>query len=168
MSYFYRMGLTFMGVINKLRGVAGRGTDSGKYEFRLIIMREGVHPHHTVRKDNLQFKHKIEDVEYEVDPTTIYEWTPGLRRKLRWRLGGIKAGFIAVFREGTAKAISYKTPYVSPRLIKIIYGNRALTKALKDEFKEAMDVKRLFMIFLVLVVGLVLYLALTGQLKWGV
>ena len=32
---------------------------SGKYEFRLVRMKEGVNSHHTFRNENLEFKHKI-------------------------------------------------------------------------------------------------------------
>ena len=140
----------------------------GKYEFRLVIMRDGVNSHHTFRKKGLEFKHKIGEIEYEVYPTTIYIWRPPLMRRLTWRLRGIKGGFMAIYREGQSKAIGFKAPTVTPALIKVIYSSGALTKALKDEFKEGMDIKRLFMIFMVLAVGLVLYLALTGQLKLGV
>ena len=140
----------------------------GKYEFRLVIMKKGVNSHHTFRKEGLEFKHKIGDTEYEVDPTTIYIWRPGLRRRLMWKLKRIKGGFMAIYREGQPKAIGFKAPTVTPNLIKVIYTSGALTKALKDEFKEGMNVKTLFMIFMVLAVGLVLYLALTGQLKLGV
>lgn len=141
---------------------------SGKYEFRLVIMKEGVNSHHTLRKDDLEFEYKIGDTTYEVDPTTIYIWTPKLWRRLMWKLRRIKGGFMAVYREGEPKAIGFKAPKVTPSLIRVIYSSGALTKALKDEFKEGMDVKKLFMIFMVLAVGLVLYLALTGQLKLGV
>ena len=145
-----------------------KGILAGKYEFRLVIMSQGVNSHHTLRKDSLEFTHEIEETTYEVDPTTIYIWTPKLRRRIMWRLRRIKGGFMAVYREGQPKAIGFKAPIVTPNLIKVIYSSGALTKALKDEFKEGMDVKKLFMIFLVLAVGLVLYLALTGQLKVGV
>lgn len=144
------------------------GIMAGKYEFRLVIMKNGVNSHHTLRKDSLEFTHKIEETTYEVDPTTIYIWTPTLRRRIMWKLKRIKGGFMAIYREGQPKAIGFKAPKVTPNLIKVIYSSGALTKALKDEFKEGMDVKKLFMIFLVLAVGLVLYLALTGQLKVGV
>lgn len=140
----------------------------GKYEFRLVIMRKGVNSHHTFRGNGLEFTHDIDGISYEVDPTTLYIWRPKLRRRLRWRLRRIKGGFMAIYREGQPKAIGFKAPIVTPNLIKVIYTSGALTKALKDEFKEGMDVKKLFMIFMVLAVGLVLYLALTGQLKLGV
>ena len=145
-----------------------QGIGEGQYEFKLVIMRPGVNSHRILRKDDLEFTHEIDGVNYEVDPTTIYIWEPKLRRRLRWRLKRIKKGFMAIFREGQPKAIEYKSPKVTPNLIKVIYSSGALTKALKDEFKEGMNVKTLFMIFLVLAVGLVLYLALTGQLKLGV
>ena len=145
-----------------------QGIGEGQYEFKLVIMRPGVNSHHILRKEELEFTHQINDTTYEVDPTTIYIWNPGLRRRLMWKLKRIKGGFMAIYREGQPKAIGFKSPKVTPNLIKVIYSSGALTKALKDEFKEGMDVKKLFMIFLVLAVGLVLYLALTGQLKLGV
>ncbi|GAH70502.1 unnamed protein product [marine sediment metagenome] len=145
-----------------------QGIGEGQYEFKLVIMRPGLNSHHIIRKEILEFTHKINDTIYEVDPTTIYIWKPKLRRRLGWKLKRIKNGFMAIYREGQPKAIEYKSPKVTPNLIKVIYTSGALTKALKDEFKEGMNVKTLFMIFMVLAVGLVLYLALTGQLKLGV
>jgi len=140
----------------------------GEYEFRLVIMKDGVNTHHTFRKKGLEFKHNIDGTEYAVDPTTLYIWRPKLWRRLTWRIRGIKGGFMAIYREKQPTAIGFKSPKVTPNLIKVIYSSGALTKALKDEFKEGMDIKKLFMIFMVLAVGLVLYLALTGQLKLGV
>jgi len=140
----------------------------GKYEFRLVIMKKGVNSHHTFRGGGLEFTHEIDGIKYDVDPTTLYIWRPKFMRRLMWRLRRIKGGFMAIYREGQSKAIGFKAPTVTPHLIKVIYTSGALTKALKDEFKEGMNIKTLFMIFLVLAVGLVLYLALTGQLKLGV
>jgi len=145
-----------------------QGIGEGQYEFKLVIMRPGVNSHHIIRKEGLEFTHKINDTTYEVDPTTIYIWNPGLRRRLMWKFKRIKGGFMSIYREGQPKAIGFKPPKVTPSLIRVIYSSGALTKALKDEFKEGMNIKTLFMIFLVLAVGLVLYLALTGQLKLGV
>jgi len=139
-----------------------------KYEFRLVIMRPGVNSHHTFMEKGLEFKHDIDGVEYEVDPTTLYIWKPKLRRRIMWKLRRINGGFMAIYREGQSKAIEYKSPTVTPSLIRVIYDSGALTKALKDEFKEGMDIKKLFMIFMVLAVAIVFYLALTGQLKLGV
>jgi len=139
-----------------------------KYEFRLVIMRPGVNSHYTFREKGLEFTHDIDGVSYEVDPTTLYIWRPKLRRRIMWRLKRIKGGFMAIYRAGQPKAIQYKPPTVTPSLIRVIHDSGALTRALKDEFKEGMDVKKLFMIFMVLAVILVLYLSLTGQLELGV
>ena len=153
------------GYIDRLKAqVSGKG----KYEFRLVIMSQGVNSHHTIRKDSLEFDHEMGGNDYKVEPTTLYIWRPPLGRRILWRLRGIKRGFMAIYREGQSQAIGFKAPEVTPGLIKVIYSSGALTKALKDEFKEGMDVKRLFMIFMVIAVILVLYLALTGQLKIGV
>lgn len=131
-----------------------------KYEFRVCIMKDGMNVWDIILKDALSWKYSDS---YEIEPNCLYEleMTPGLRIK-QWAKR-IKNSFIVVFRDGTSDGIVYDDPERSAYTLKVVEESKALGLALKEEFKKAMSMKRIFiLIVLVIVIGVV-WMVVTGK-----
>lgn len=111
-------------------------------------------------------KHKLpNNVTINVAPENIYRIKPGFMGRLKWKLRRINAGFLVVFGTDSKKAVSYESPKYSAKVLKTINESRALKTALKEEFKQAVNTKTLFMYFLLIAGAVVVYLFMTGQLS---
>lgn len=139
-------------------------TSLGRYEFNICDVME-KHRWFKVRKNEMVFNHSEGDREYKINTQNIYEIQPGILLKLRWKLKGITTGFIVVFSGDEPTPVSYEDPKRSAYVLKSVEESRALSNALKDEFKKALDIKNVFIYIVIGVVILVIYLALTGQLR---
>ncbi|MBA7599855.1 hypothetical protein ES703_06900 [subsurface metagenome] len=131
------------------------------YEFKICILRVGVNSWSTLTKDTLTWTH---DDTYEIEPNCLYlREGHGLRVK-HWAKK-IKASFVVIFKEGNPQGVVYEEPERSAYTLKVVEESRALTLALKEEFKKAMSVKSLFLLVVLAIVIGVVYLVLTGQVS---
>ena len=124
-------------------------------------MKDGVNSWERVKKDSLSWTYSDN---YQIEPNCLYEMesNPGLRIK-QWR-NRIKNSFVVVFREGKSEGIVFTEPERSAYTLKVVEESKALGLALKEEFKQAMSFKRIFiMVVLAVVIGVV-YMVVTGQL----
>lgn len=153
-------------LIEKIRTLKIRGPRPGPrgtsqpYHFEIITLRKGSNKHEILRKDTLEFSHG----NLKVQPEKIYLVASNPIYWIINKIQGIKARFLVIFLEGQTEALTYKTPKISPSLLKIVEESRALSRALKDEFKEAVNVRQLFFFLIILIVGVVIYMAMTGGL----
>lgn len=138
---------------------------AGKYEFHLCLVGDR-HRWIKTRNDAMAFNHTEGETEYSIETKDLYEIEPGAMTRLKWRLKGIKSGFIVVFDKKN-EPIGYQAPSKSAYLLKTVEESRALSKALRDEFKKAIEGKTLFMYVILIVVAIVAYLVITGQLSVG-
>jgi len=131
-----------------------------EYEFRICIMKDGVNVWKIIRGDNLTWTYSDS---YQIEPNCLYEreMNPGLRIK-HWAKR-IKNSFIVIFREDTPQGVVYEEPDRSSYVLKVVEESKALSLALKEEFKKAMDPKRLFILIVLAIVIGVVYLVVTGQ-----
>lgn len=124
-------------------------------------MKEGVNSWERIKKDSLSWKYSDS---YQIEPNCLYEieMNPGLRIK-QWR-NRIKNSFIVVFRENKTHGVVFTEPERSAYTLKVVQESRALGLALKEEFKQAMSFKRIFILVVLAVVIGVVYMVVTGQL----
>lgn len=140
-----------------------RKSRPGKYEFYICLVGD-QHKWVKVRNDAMIFKHKVGNKEISIETKDLYEIEPGTLARLRMRMKGIKSAFIVVF-DKKGEPIGYQPAKRSAYLLKTVQESRALSKALRDEFKQAIEGKTLFMYIILIVVAIVAYLVITGQLK---
>jgi len=133
-----------------------------QYEFRICIMKDGVNNWESVKKDTLTWKYSDS---YEIEPNCLYEleMNPGLRIK-QWAKR-IKNSFIVIFKEDNPLGVVYEDPDRSAYTLKVVEESKALGLALKEEFKQAMSIKRIFILIVLAVVIGVVYMVATGQLS---
>ena len=104
---------------------------------------------------------------YSIDPTVSYELAPSLGQRLGMFLSRIDTMFLVVFREGDHNPINYQAPKRSAYVLKTIEESTALSEGLKKEFAGEFSVKRLFMYMILIIVGVLAYMFISGQLVIG-
>ena len=104
---------------------------------------------------------------YNIDPTVSYEVAPSLGQRLGMFLRRIDTMFLVVFREGDHNPISYQAPKRSAYVLKTIEESTALSEGLKKEFAGEFSVKQLFMYLILVIVGVLAYMFISGQLVIG-
>ena len=104
---------------------------------------------------------------YNIDPTVSYELAPSLGQRLGMFLRRIDTMFLVVFREGDHNPINYQAPTRSAYVLKTIEESTALSEGLKKEFAGEFSVKRLFMYMILIIVGVLAYMFISGQLVIG-
>ena len=104
---------------------------------------------------------------YDIDPTVSYELAPSLGQRLGMFLSRIDTMFLVIFREGDHNPINYQAPVRSAYVLKTIEESTALSEGLKKEFAGEFSVKRLFMYMILIIVGVLAYMFLSGQLVIG-
>jgi hypothetical protein len=131
-----------------------------KHEFRIIEMSEGLNTWELVYNEKLSFKHG----KYEIEPEALYKVRPRFGDRVRWFINGIDAGFIIVFKKDTATAIKFARPTRSAEVLLTVEQSRALGRALRDEFKQAIGGRTIWIIIFVIVVGVLVYYFYTGRI----
>ena len=133
-----------------------------QYEFRICLMKDGVNTWDIVKKGSLTWKYSDS---YEIEPNCLYEleMNPALRIK-QWA-NRIKNSFIVIFREENPQGIVYEEPERSAYTLKVVEESKALGLALKEEFKQAMSLKRIFILVVLAIVIGVVYMVVTGQVS---
>lgn len=133
------------------------------YQFELIFMRAGVNDHVFVRGSELSFKHEYNAKEYDIASDRLYRVKPQIFTRFSFMLKGIKKRFIVVFQKGKKTPIKPIEVSVSSRVLNEVRKSRAIDKALKSEFAIPMDLKKIIIILGFIVVVIVSYLVVTGQ-----
>jgi len=131
-----------------------------KYEFRICIMKDGVNIWKIEKGDSLTWKHSDS---YQIEPNCLYELEMNPILGIKHWAKKIKNSFIVVFREDKPKGIVYEEPERSAYTLKVVEESKALGMALREEFKQAMSFKRLFMLVVLAIVIGVVYMVVTGQ-----
>jgi len=133
-----------------------------QFEFRVCIMKEGVNTWETMLSNSLTWKYSDS---YEVEPKCLYELerNPGLRIS-QW-FERIKNSFIVIFKEDNPQGVVFTDPDRSAYTLKVVQESRALGMALKEEFKQVMSFKRIFILVILAIVIGVVYMVVTGQLS---
>ncbi len=131
-----------------------------RHEIRIITMGEGLNSWEFVTNEALSFKHGGKTIE----PDALYRVRPGLATRIRWKLAGISGGFITVFKKGETKAIKYEKPNRTAETLLTVKESRALGQALKDEFRQALGGRTIFIVIFVVVVGVLVYYFYTGRI----
>jgi hypothetical protein len=136
-----------------------------KYAIWLLELGD-LHKWNKIVKPDLNFEWKIGDNNYEIKAEDLYQIeNPGFRNWIRWKFKGIQKGFLIIFRGGQDSPISYFEPRNSARKLKIVSESRALSKSLREEFKQALDPKFLMAIVIIAIVAIVGYLIMTGAIR---
>jgi hypothetical protein len=104
---------------------------------------------------------------YDIDPTVSYELAPSLGQRLGMFLRRIDTMFLVVFREGDHNPITYQAPKRSAYVLKTIEESTALSEGLKKEFAGEFSVKQLFIYMILIIVGVLAYMFISGQLVIG-
>lgn len=157
-----------MGVLDRLKSFKFRGRARApkppsipKYEFEIVVLKPGVNIHSVHINETID--HEYES--FKIKPENIFKVSPGILDRIRYRIEGIDSKFIVIFQENEDNPISYKTPKYSSKVLKTVSTSKALSSALKDEFAKAMDPKKFFMYFLLIVGAIIAYLIITGQIN---
>lgn len=135
----------------------------GRYVFDLVQMMPGVNKYTRVKSDKLEFKHKIGDMELEIESDRLYRVKSPLHEKIIFWIRGISNKFLVIYRKGKNKPVKFETSKVSARTMKIIEESRALEAAMKDEFSIPWDMKKFIIVLGALIIISVTYLVMTGQ-----
>lgn len=133
------------------------------YEFDLVLMRPGVNKHIRISNDELEFEHTENGKKYKINPDRIARVKVGRITSAIFRVRGIKKRFLIVFQHKKTESISAKAPKVSGRVLKQVNESRALGKAMSSEFKLPMDLKKILLIMGFIVVVIIAYVLVTGE-----
>lgn len=132
-----------------------------QYEFRVCLMKDSVNSWERVKKDNLSWTYSDS---YQIEPNCLYELESNLGLRIKQWRNRIKNSFIVIFREDTPQGIVFTEPERSAYTLKVVEESKALGLALKEEFKQAMSFKRIFILVVLAVVIGVVYMVVSGQL----
>jgi hypothetical protein len=133
------------------------------YEFVLVLMNPGVNDHVIVKGPELEFSHTHDGKDYEVKSDRLYRVKVGRLTSLWFYLRGIKKRFLIVFQHEKSKPVTAQTVKVSTRVLKKVNESRALGKALRSQFAVPMDLKKILMIIGFLVIVVIAYVIVTGE-----
>jgi hypothetical protein len=101
---------------------------------------------------------------YDINPTVLYELAPSLFQKLGMVWDRVDTLFLVVFNEGKNEPVNYQAPKRSAYVLKTIQESQALSKAFKKEFAGEFSVKKMFIYAVILIVGILAYMIISGQL----
>jgi len=143
----------------------------GHFRYEIVIKDKGLNHHIITRNDklNFTFKPKNKDLKgktYEIKSDNLYHVKRGPLMKLMDSTFGVYSRFLIVFQSGKQDPIAYSEPTRTPTTLRVVSESTALKQALKDEFAKALNVKWIFIIFLLLCVGVLAYFFMTGQITF--
>lgn len=156
--------LSIIGIVSLLLiYLIWRVTVKKVYQFELIFMRAGVNDHIFLRESRLSFTHEYNAKEYKITSDRLYRVKPPIFTRLIFKLKGIKQRFIVIFQKGKKTPIKPIEVSVSSRVLDEVRKSRALDRALRSEFALPMDLKKIIIILGFVVVVIISYLVVTGQ-----
>jgi len=133
-----------------------------QFEFRICIMKDGVNSWVKSKKDTLTWEYADS---YQIEPNCLYELEKSIGLRIKQWKNRIKNTFIVIFKEDNPKGIVYVEPERSAYTLKVVEESKALSLALKEEFKKAMSSKTIFLIIVLAIVIGVVYMVVTGQVN---
>jgi len=158
-----------MGFKDRIKAFKNRDQGSPtppKYEFEVVVLKPGINPHIIYTDENMTHEHEGPgDITFKIKPENLFKVSPGILDRIRFRLNDIDSKFMIIFQENEDTPISYVTPKYSAKVLKTVSSSKALSSALKDEFAKAMDAKKFFMYFMLIVGAVVAYVIITGQVN---
>ena len=137
---------------------------SKPYQFDLILMKPGVNDHFRIEGDSLEFEHEQDGKKYQVKADRLYRVRVGKMTSLWFMLKGIRKRFLIAFHHEKTKPIEPVEIKVTARVLKEVNESRALGKALRGEFKLPMDLKKILLVMGFIVVVIIAYVMVTGEL----
>lgn len=135
------------------------------YEFMLIFMKPGVNKHKMIRGSSLEFEHKYELDTYAIKSDRLYRSKPGKLRKIYMKVRGVQERFFVVYQDKKKEPIAPPEVKVSAEILREVNESRALDKALRSEFHVPMDLKKILLIIGFLIVVIVAYVMVTGEVR---
>ncbi|MBA7491396.1 hypothetical protein ES702_01941 [subsurface metagenome] len=135
----------------------------GIYQFELVFMGPGVNQHEFIRGDSLDFEHERESKKVKITSDRLYRVKPGIFKRLLFKIKGINQKFIVIYQKGKKIPVAPVEIKISSRVLGEVKESRALDKALKSEFAIPMDLKKILMIMGFLVIVVIAWLVVTGQ-----
>ena len=151
---------------DRIKALSKRPPSTPKYEFEVVVLKPGINPHIIYTDEKMEHEHKGPgEITFKIKPENLFKVSPGIRDRIRYKIKGINSKFIVIFQENEDTPISYETPKYSARVLKTVSSSKALSSALKDEFAKAMDAKKFFMYFMLIVGAVVAYVIITGQVN---
>ena len=134
-----------------------------QYQFELVFMEAGVNKHIFTRKNELSFEYKNNSKKYQIKSDRLYRVKPGITRRLIYKLKGIKQGFIVIFQKGKESPVIPVDVKITSNVLGEVRDSRALSKAFKSEFSVPMDLKKILIIMAFVVIAVIAFLVMTGQ-----
>ncbi len=135
------------------------------YKFKMSFRVPGVDKMDTVYGSSLEFKHDIDNKEYEIKAERLYRYRPGKVRKIIHKFKGIKESFFIVYQYNKTEPLAPHKFKVSSRILKEVSESRALDKALRSEFKVPWDMKKILMVIGFLVIAVVVWAVISGEIS---
>ena len=145
--------------------IAGIVLKKKPYEFEMVFMRPGVNEHTMIRGASLDSEYEINGEKYEIKADRLYRVKPRFPIRIFMRLRSIKQRFIVVYSHGKKVPIEPVDVTVTARILKEVNESRALDRAMREEFKVPMDMKKILMILGVLIISAVIYVLMTGEVQ---
>ena len=151
---------------DRIKALSKRTPSTPKYEFEVVVLKPGINPHIIYTDEKMEHEHEgLGDIKFKIKPENLFKVSPGIWDRIRYKIRGINSKFMVIFQENEDTPISYATPKYSARVLKTVSSSKALSSALKDEFAKAMDAKKFFMYFMLIVGAVVAYVIITGQVN---
>jgi len=138
-----------------------------QYQFELVFMEAGVNKHIFTRKNDLNFEYENDSDTYQIKSDRLYRVKPGILGRLIYKLKGINQGFIVIFQKEKKAPVAPVDVKITSNVLGEVRDSRALSKAFKAEFSVPMDLKKLLIIMAFVVVGVLVFLVMTGQVVIG-
>jgi len=135
----------------------------GRYQFELVFMGPGVNQHEMIRGNSLDFEHDHDSKKFKITSDRLYRVKPGILKRLLFKFVGINQKFIVIYQKGKKLPVSPVDIKISSRVLGEVKESRALDKALRSEFAVPMDLKKILMIMGFLIIAVIAWLVVTGQ-----
>lgn len=137
---------------------------SDPYQFEIVLMSPGVNDHQIVSGVELEWEFEHDGKTYEIKSDRLYRVKVGRVVGLWFYLRGIKKRFLIVFQHEKTEPITAEEVDVSTRVLKKVNESKALGKALRSQFAVPMDLKKILLIIGFIVVVVIAYVMVTGEL----
>lgn len=136
---------------------------SDPYQFEIVLMSPGVNDHQIISGAALEWEFTHEKKKYQIKSERLYRVKVRLPLRVWFYLRGIKQRFLIVFQHKKTKPVTAEEVEVSTRVLKKVNESKALGKALRSQFAVPMDLKKILLIIGFLVVVVIAYVMVTGE-----
>lgn len=130
----------------------------GLHLIEIVVISDGLHKHHKIRSDNLNFTWEG----YKIEEARLYEGRLGPIEKLLLQFRGVQHKWIIPFWEGETEAVTLPIARVDPTVLARVRTARILSRAMKEIFSSALLDNKAF-IFLLIIFGVIAVIVLKVQ-----